>query len=89
MTGVDDRGVQDIVDFRVRGVFFSGIMAAPREVIAGPGEDPGRIDHAAEIRQLAGHGHEAVDSGFAQIWAAASALEAIGSTGNSSGDWDA
>jgi hypothetical protein len=50
----DDRKVQDVIDFRVRDVFFSGIMAASSDVLAGLGEDLGRTGDAAELRGLAG-----------------------------------
>ncbi|OUM42753.1 glucosylglycerate hydrolase [Arthrobacter sedimenti] len=49
----EDRAVQDVVDFRVRDVFFSGILAASSDVLAGLGEELGRHDEAAELRQLA------------------------------------
>jgi len=49
----DDRAVQDTIDFRVRDVFFSGIMAASSEVLAGLGDEIGRDEDAAELRRLA------------------------------------
>ncbi|MBJ2122450.1 glycogen debranching protein [Arthrobacter sp. MSA 4-2] len=49
----DDDAVRDTVDFRVRDVFFSGIMAASSEVLAGLGDELGRDGEAAELRELA------------------------------------
>ncbi|MHA7264421.1 glucosylglycerate hydrolase [Arthrobacter sp. TMN-37] len=49
----DDDAVRDTVDFRVRDVFFSGIMAASSEVLAGLGDELGRTEEAAELRSLA------------------------------------
>jgi hypothetical protein len=49
----DDDAVRDTVDFRVRDVFFSGIMAASSEVLAGLGDELGRTGEAAELRELA------------------------------------
>lgn len=54
--GFDDQAVQEIVDFRVRDVFFSGIMAAATEVLAdlavefGRPEEPELRDMAARFR---------------------------------------
>lgn len=50
--GFDDQAVQEIVDFRVRDVFFSGIMAASTEVLADLAGGLGRPEEA-ELRQLA------------------------------------
>lgn len=50
--GFDDQAVQEIVDFRVRDVFFSGIMAASTQVLADLAADIGRPE-AAELRDLA------------------------------------
>ena len=35
----DDRRVRDVIDFRVRDVFFSAILAAASEVLAGVGDE--------------------------------------------------
>lgn len=51
--GYDDKAIQDIVDFRVRDVFFSGIMAASSDVLAGLAEDMGRSADAEELRGFA------------------------------------
>ncbi|WP_285249804.1 glycogen debranching protein [Pseudarthrobacter sp. fls2-241-R2A-168] len=50
--GFDDQAVQEIVDFRVRDVFFSGIMAASTEVLAALAQEIGRPE-AAELREMA------------------------------------
>ncbi|SLK00197.1 glucosylglycerate hydrolase [Arthrobacter sp. P2b] len=50
--GFDDQAVQEIVDFRVRDVFFSGIMAASTEVLANLAAELGRPEEA-ELRGLA------------------------------------
>jgi hypothetical protein len=49
--GFDDQAVQETVDFRVRDVFFSGIMAASSEVLAELADDIGRPE-AAELREI-------------------------------------
>ncbi|HEY8791048.1 MAG TPA: hypothetical protein VIM10_18220 [Actinopolymorphaceae bacterium] len=49
----DDQAVQQIIDFRVRDVLFSAIMAAASEVLAGLGDDIGRTEEAAELRRMA------------------------------------
>lgn len=49
--GFDDQAVQEIVDFRVRDVFFSGIMAASSEVLADLAEEIGRPE-ASELRLI-------------------------------------
>jgi hypothetical protein len=51
--GFDDRAVQETVDFRVRDVFFSAVMAASTEVLAGLAEEIGRAEDAAELRATA------------------------------------
>ncbi|MFI7483962.1 MGH1-like glycoside hydrolase domain-containing protein [Kocuria sp. M1R5S2] len=51
--GFDDELVERTVDFRVRDVFFSGIMAAASEVLAGLGEEIGRHAEARELRETA------------------------------------
>ncbi|MFJ5861962.1 MGH1-like glycoside hydrolase domain-containing protein [Pseudarthrobacter sp. NPDC092439] len=48
----DDQAVQEIVDFRVRDVFFSAIMAASTEVLADLAHELGR-EEAQELRELA------------------------------------
>lgn len=50
--GFDDQAVQEIVDFRVRDVFFSGIMAASSEVLADLADEIGRPE-TTELRQMA------------------------------------
>lgn len=49
----DDAAVQDAVDFRVRDVFFSAIMAASSEVLAGLAGELGRDQEAGELRTMA------------------------------------
>lgn len=51
--GFDDQAVQDRVDFRVRDVFFSAVMAASTEVLAGLAEEIGRPAEAAELKATA------------------------------------
>jgi hypothetical protein len=48
----DDR-VRETIDFRVRDVFFSAVLAAAAEVLAGIGEDLGRDGDADEQRAVA------------------------------------
>ncbi|MBT1004264.1 glycogen debranching protein [Paenarthrobacter sp. DKR-5] len=48
----DDKAMQDVVDFRVRDVFFSGIMAASSDVLAALADDIGRASEAEELRGL-------------------------------------
>lgn len=48
----DDR-VREVVDFRVRDVFFSAILAAASEVLAGIGDELGRPSEAGELRRIA------------------------------------
>ena len=49
----DDDAVRNVVGFRVRDVFFSAIMAASSDVLAGLGEEIGRGSDAEELRGLA------------------------------------
>ncbi|WP_285318848.1 glycogen debranching protein [Pseudarthrobacter sp. lyk4-40-TYG-27] len=49
----DDAAVQDVVDFRVRDVFFSAIMAASSEVLAGLALELGREQDALELQGTA------------------------------------
>jgi glucosylglycerate hydrolase len=49
--GFDDQAVQETVDFRVRDVFFSAIMAASSDVLAGLANEIGRPE-ASELRQI-------------------------------------
>ncbi|WP_285246659.1 glycogen debranching protein [Pseudarthrobacter sp. efr-133-R2A-89] len=49
----DDAAVQDVVDFRVRDVFFSAIMAASSEVLAGLAMELGREQDALELQGMA------------------------------------
>jgi hypothetical protein len=49
----DDDRIRDIADFRVRDVFFSAILAAAAEVLAGIADELGRTDDAAEQRATA------------------------------------
>lgn len=58
----DDGAVQDTVDFRVRDVFFSGIMAASSDVLAGLAEEIGRRLEAKELRSMAHRFREGVAS---------------------------
>lgn len=51
--GFDDRKVRDRVDFRVRDVFFSAVLAAAAEVLADIGEELGREADAEEQRAVA------------------------------------
>jgi glucosylglycerate hydrolase len=49
----DDDAVREIVGFRVQDVFFSAIMAASTEVLAGLADEIGRSENAAELRTIA------------------------------------
>lgn len=49
----DDKAIQEIVDFRVRDVFFSAIMAASSDVLAGLAEEIGRGADAEELQGFA------------------------------------
>ncbi|WP_281689966.1 glucosylglycerate hydrolase [Pseudonocardia thermophila] len=51
--GYDDAAILPIAAFRVRDVFFSAILAAASDVLAGIGEELGRLPEAAELRALA------------------------------------
>ena len=51
--GYDDARVLETVDFRVRDVFFSAVLAAAADVLAGIAEELGRTDDAAEQRATA------------------------------------
>lgn len=51
--GFDDAAVQDAVDFRVRDVFFSAILAASSDVLAGLADELGREHDAGELRAMA------------------------------------
>lgn len=51
--GYDDKAIQEVVDFRVRDVFFSAIMAASSDVLAGLAEEIGRGSEAEELRGFA------------------------------------
>ncbi|MFH5877414.1 MGH1-like glycoside hydrolase domain-containing protein [Arthrobacter sp. NA-172] len=51
--GYNDRLIPQVVDFRVRDVFFSAIMAASSDVLADLGEELGRHPEAAELHQMA------------------------------------
>jgi glucosylglycerate hydrolase len=51
--GFDDARIRESVDFRVRDVFFSAILAAAAEVLADIGEDLGRTADADEQRAVA------------------------------------
>jgi glucosylglycerate hydrolase len=53
--GYDDARVLDTIDFRVRDVFFSAVLAAAAEVLAGIADELGRPDDAADQRTLAAH----------------------------------
>lgn len=49
----DDERAASAVDFRVRDVFFSAILAAASDVLADLGDDLSRPDEAAELREIA------------------------------------
>lgn len=51
--GFDDDRVREVIDFRVRDVFFSAVLAAASEVLAGIGDELGRTAEAAELRAIA------------------------------------
>lgn len=51
--GYDDARMPGTVDFRVRDVFFSGVLAAAAEVLAGIAAELGRARDAAEQRAMA------------------------------------
>ncbi len=51
--GYDDAAILDVVAFRVRDVFFSAILAAASDVLAGIGDELGRAAEAAELRGMA------------------------------------
>ncbi|HEV7148781.1 MAG TPA: glycogen debranching protein [Pedococcus sp.] len=58
----DDDRVSDVVDFRVRDVFFSAILAAASEVLAGLADEFSRPHDGAELRQLAQRFRDGVTS---------------------------
>lgn len=60
--GFDDRLMLDTVDFRVRDVFFTAILAAAAEVLAGIADELGRPDDAAEQLALAARFRDGVAS---------------------------
>lgn len=49
----DDARVAQVIDFRVRDVFFSAVLAAASEVLAGIGDELGRGSAASELREIA------------------------------------
>lgn len=49
----DDKAIQEMVDFRVRDVFFSAIMAAASDVLAGLAGEIGRRSDAEELQGYA------------------------------------
>lgn len=51
--GYDDHAILEAIDFRVRDVFFSGILAAACQELAGIADELGRPDDAAEQRAMA------------------------------------
>lgn len=51
--GYDDGRVEQVIDFRVRDVFFSAVLAAASEVLAGIGAELGRLADAIELREIA------------------------------------
>jgi glucosylglycerate hydrolase len=51
--GFDDNRVLEVVDFRVRDVFMSGVMSTACWVLAEIADELGRSDDAAEQRELA------------------------------------
>ncbi|MBG6184941.1 hypothetical protein IWX65_002919 [Arthrobacter sp. CAN_A214] len=60
--GYDDDAVQEVVDFRVRDVFFSGIMSAASDVLAGLADELGRSGDATELRHMSDRFRNGVDS---------------------------
>lgn len=60
--GYDDDRVLDVIDFRVRDVFFSAVLAAAAEVLAGICDEFDRPDDAAEQRGLAARFRAGVSS---------------------------
>ena len=60
--GFDDAAVQDAVDFRVRDVFFSAILAASSDVLAGLADELDREQEAGELRAMAARFREGVAS---------------------------
>jgi hypothetical protein len=57
----DDERVAGTVDFRVKDVFFSAILSVASDVLADIGEEFGRADDAAWLRDLAQRCSAAVD----------------------------
>jgi hypothetical protein len=51
--GFDDDRARAVVDFRVRDVMFSAVLATASDVLAGIGDELGRVAEAAELRALA------------------------------------
>ncbi|PZF80477.1 glucosylglycerate hydrolase [Jiangella anatolica] len=49
----DDAAARDVVGFRVADVFMSAILAVASDELAGLGDELGRVDDAAELRELA------------------------------------
>lgn len=49
----DDRRIPEVIDFRVRDVFFSAILAAASDVLADIGDELGRAADTAELREIA------------------------------------
>lgn len=58
----DDDAVANTIDFRVRDVFFSAILAASSDVLAELGEEIGRPGDAGELRDIAQRFREGVAS---------------------------
>jgi glucosylglycerate hydrolase len=48
----DDQRASEVIDFRVRDVFFSAVLAAASEVLAGIAVELGRPDDAAELTAI-------------------------------------
>lgn len=49
----DDERVREVIDFRVRDVFFSAVLAAASDVLADIGDEIGRGDATTELRDIA------------------------------------
>ena len=60
--GYDDERALDMIDFRVRDVLFSAILAAAAEVLGGIADELGRPDDAADQLALAARFREGVAS---------------------------
>ncbi len=57
----DDERIAAVIDFRVKDVFFSAVLSLASEVLAQIGDEFGRAEEAAWLRDLAGRCSVAVD----------------------------